>query len=121
MGGRDEGWAARAFVLHDWIPVSTHALIPDFGLPHFGWWMQMLGCTPCAHTAFAVGIGGVMQAISVFCRHSSSNPVALHHCVVICTCHFSSNGMQCAEAACIRVSCLHAIAAAALLLLLLLV
>lgn len=21
MGGRDEGWAARAFVLHDWIPV----------------------------------------------------------------------------------------------------
>jgi hypothetical protein len=22
MGGRDEGWAARAFVLHDWVPVS---------------------------------------------------------------------------------------------------
>jgi hypothetical protein len=22
MGGRDEGWGARAFVLYDWIPVS---------------------------------------------------------------------------------------------------
>lgn len=25
MGGRDEGWAARAFVLHDWVPVSEDA------------------------------------------------------------------------------------------------
>jgi hypothetical protein len=23
MGGRDEGWGARAFVLYDWIPVSV--------------------------------------------------------------------------------------------------
>jgi hypothetical protein len=24
MGGRDEGWGARAFVLYDYIPVSMH-------------------------------------------------------------------------------------------------